>query len=155
MWLHTNWQFQDVTNISIMGPFRRWQMHILTPAKQWTETYHQSSTCAVECLANTRTDEWLLLSYREMATCQGISGASPKFDVTFTDDLNTEHRLLMWNRELSWSLCDYKYLAASLALTNIKASKPKAKSETPRCILPLLHSTAYNVQFISVLKILL
>lgn len=109
----------------------------------------------VTWLANTSSDEWLLLSYREMATCHGNSGASPKFDVTFTDDLNTEHRLLMWNKELSWSLCDYKYLAASLALTKTKASKLTAKSGTPHWIFLLLHSTAYNVQFISVLKILL
>jgi len=106
-------------------------------------------------LANTRSDEWLLLSFREMVARHGNSRASPKFDVTFTDDLNTEHRLLTWNKELSWSLCDYKYLAASLALTNTKASKLTVKSGTPNCIFLSLHSTAYNVQFISVLKILL
>jgi len=51
MWLHTNWQFQNVTNISIMGPFHRWEMHAVTLAKQWTETYHQSTCiCAVEWL---------------------------------------------------------------------------------------------------------
>lgn len=104
---------------------------------------------------NKSSDEWLLLSYREMANRHGNSGASPKFDVTFTDDLNTEHRLLMWNKELSCSLCDCKYLAASLALTNTKTSKLTAKSGTPHCIFLLPHSTAYNTKFISVLKILL
>jgi len=52
----------------------------------------------VTWLADTRGNEWLHLSCREMATCHGNSGASPKFNVTFTDDLNTEHRLLMWNK---------------------------------------------------------
>jgi hypothetical protein len=59
------------------------------------------------------------------------------------------------NRKLSWSLYVYKYLASSLALTNIKASKPTAKSGVPHCIFLLLHSTAYSVPLVSVLKILL
>jgi hypothetical protein len=59
------------------------------------------------------------------------------------------------NPNMSWSLHVYKYLASSLALTNITASKPTAKSEAPHCIFLLIHGTSYNVPFISVLKILL
>ena len=109
----------------------------------------------VSWLTNESSDEWLLFSCREMATGHGNSGASAACVVTLANDLNTEHRLLMWNKELSWFLCDYKYLAISFALTNTTASKMTAKSGTLHCIILLLHSTAYDAQFISVLKILL
>jgi hypothetical protein len=125
--------------------------------EQWTEKCHLStSTWAVE---------WVDLQIQVAMSGYYFRAAKwrtvmetperPQRVVTLANDLNAEHRLLMWNKDLSWFLCDYKYLAISFALTNTTASKMTAKSGALHCIILLLHSTAYDAQFISVLKILL
>lgn len=141
--------------LTIPGRYKRFDNEHLPPVEDalrnaisWDVSSINIYLCSrVTRLANTGSDEWLLFSYREIAPFHGNSGTSPKFDVTFTNDLNTEHRLLMLNISC-WSLCDYKYLAASLALTNTKTSEPTTKFWTPHHIFLLLHSTP-------VLKILL